>query len=68
MYVRITRGRFDDRSAGLERAISFRRLHHRERDPIFDRASRILIFQLQKKVAWPGVDPSYFDERSVADE
>src|SRR5438270_10131920 len=64
----ITRGRFDNRAAGLELAIPFRCLHHRQRDPIFDRASGILIFQLQKKMTWPGVDLSYFDERGVADE
>src|SRR5207253_3570564 len=64
----VARGRFNDRAARPELAIPFRRLHHHQRDAIFDRASWILIFQLQKKVTWPGVDPSYFDERGVADE
>src|SRR5205823_10808891 len=64
----VTGGRFNDRAARPELAISFRRLDHRQCHAIFDRASWILIFQLQKKVTWPGVDPGYFDERSVADE
>ncbi len=64
----IAGSRLDNRAAGYELAIPLGRFNHGERDPIFDRTGRILIFQLQKKVTGPGVDARHFEQRSVADE
>ena len=41
---------------------------HRERDAILDRAGRILVLQLDEKLARSGVHPRDLHQRRVADE
>ena len=64
----VARGRLDDRAAGLQLPIALRRLDHRERDAVLDRAGRILVLQLHEKLARTGIHPRDLDQRRVADE
>src|SRR6476661_869063 len=60
--------RLNDRAARLQFSVGFRGFDHRQRDPILDRATGILIFKFQKKPARPGVQLRCFHERRIADE
>src|SRR5258708_1886762 len=66
--ARIARGGLDDRAAGLDLAVAFRGLDHREADAVLDRAAGILALELEEELARPGVEPRHLDERRVADE
>ena len=61
-------GRFDDGSTRLQFALLFCRFDHGQRNAVLDRAGGILIFQLHKKLARPGVDARDLDQWCMADE
>src|SRR2546429_4614426 len=64
----IAGGRLDNGAAGREPAVSFRRLDHRARRPVFERARGVCALELEKEAAEPAVDARDFDQRRVADE
>ena len=64
----VSRRRFDHGPARLQFSLLLGRLDHSERDAIFDRAGRILIFQFNEKLAGTGIDPRDLDERRIANE
>ena len=60
--------RLDNGAARLQFSIAFRRFDHRESDAILDRAGRVLVLELEEKLARAGVHPRDFHQRRVADE
>ena len=60
--------RLDDRAAGLELAVGLRRLDHRARRPVLERAGRVRALELEKEPAGTAIDAGDLDERRVADE
>ena len=55
--------RLDDGAAGLEAAVGLRRLDHRARRPVLDRAGRIGAFELEEQPAGPAIEARDLDER-----
>ena len=65
--ARIARGRLHQRAAGLQASIALRRLDHRQRDAVLDRAAGILVLQLQEQAAGAGIEAGDLDQGRVAD-
>src|SRR5216683_6614207 len=61
-------GRLNDGPARLKFSLVFCGFDHGERNTVFDRARRILIFKFNEKLTWPSIHSRDFDERRVADE
>nr|GFD57819.1 hypothetical protein [Tanacetum cinerariifolium] len=60
--------RLDDGASGSERAVTFGGIDHRKADAVFDRAARVLGFQLEKQGTEPRVDATDAHQRGVADQ
>ena len=60
--------RLDHSSAWLQTSIALSSLNHGQADAIFDGASRILIFEFEKKLARPGVELRDLHQWCIADQ
>ena len=60
-------GRLDQGAARLQAAVRLSRRDHSQGNPVLDRPARVLVFQLQVKLATAGVDFGHFQHRRVAD-
>ena len=49
--ARVAGGGFDDGRAGADFALALGRFDHRAADAVFDRAARVLVFELEKQLA-----------------
>ena len=49
-------------------AQSFGFVNHRQRNAVFDRTARVLVFQLQKQAAGARLQLMQLEERSLADK
>src|SRR5262249_55525522 len=59
---------FNDRSTRLQFPFLLRRFDHRERDPVLDRATGILILKFEKQLARPSVELRNLHQGRVADQ
>ena len=61
-------GILDDRTAGFETPVGFRRLDHRERHPVLHAAGGVLVLGFEQEAgAVGGADMAQGDQRRVAD-
>ncbi|MNE19784.1 hypothetical protein D3C80_1128790 [compost metagenome] len=60
-------GGFNDGAAGLQAAVAFRLLDHRQRYAVFDGAAGVLILKLDEQAAGAGIKLSQFQHRGVTD-
>jgi hypothetical protein len=58
----------DDRAAGFQPAVGFRRLDYRPRRAVLDGARRVGALKFQEQPARAAVEAGDFDERSLADQ
>jgi len=66
-HAGVARRRLDDRAAWLQDARGFGSFHHRQRDPVLDRAARIRALALHVDRMGPPEQPVDADVRRVAD-
>jgi hypothetical protein len=64
----IAGGGLDDGAAGLKPPVGLRRLDHRPRRPVLERAGGVGAFELEEQPADAAVDARHLHQRSIADQ
>src|SRR5262249_48299116 len=64
----VARCGLNNRAARPQFALVLRSLDHRQRNPILDRASWVLVFKFEEKLTGTGIELCNLHQRRVADE